>query len=197
MYIYKQTYTCPHIVFTLPTPTILEHIIMVPLGEIWNFLNGMYFRKGPGNFNMAFPLHFVGQDMWYTRAHFLYYRSHHKFYTFPAYVHVHILYTYSAIQMYYSTVHHMYILYTLFFCSLILRGDPLSQRLLFRGLTESLQRTHIQLHTTQSPAITNNQVLLYTDTVWSVAALFFQVIQGCRAGFEPKKHPITLAQHHH
>ena len=84
-----------------------------------------------------------------------------------------------------------------FLCSLILRGDPLSQRLLFRGPTESLQHAHIQLHTTQSQAITNNQVLLYTHTVWSVAALFFQVIQGCRAGFEPKKHPITLAQHHH
>ena len=73
------------------------------------------------------------------------------------------------------------------FCPLILRGDPLGQRLLSRGPTESLQHTHthIQLHTTQSPAITNNQVL-YTHTVWSVAALFFQVVQGCRAGFEPR-----------
>ena len=97
------------------------------------------------------------------------------------------------------------------FCSHILCGDPLSQRLLFRGTTESLQHTHIQLHTTQSPAITDNQVLLYTHTVWSVAALFFQVIQGCRAGFEPKtshnsclvlslklplSHPCTLMTFH-
>ena len=28
--------------------------------------------------------------------------------------------------------------------------------------------------------------LYYTHTLWSVAALFFQVIQGCRAGFEPR-----------
>ena len=73
------------------------------------------------------------------------------------------------------------------FCSLILRGDPLSQRLFFRGPTESLQHTHIQLHTTQSPAITNNQVLLYTHTHCVVSgSTFFHVIQGCRAGFEPR-----------
>ena len=71
------------------------------------------------------------------------------------------------------------------FCSLILRGDPLSQRLLSWGPTESSQHTHIQLHTTQSPAITNNQVLLYTHCVVS-GSTFFQVIQGCRAGFEPR-----------
>ena len=38
--------------------------------------------------------------------------------------------------------------------------------------------THIRLHTTQSQTITNNQVLFYTHTVWSVAVLFFQVIHS-------------------
>ena len=54
-----------------------------------------------------------------------------------------------------------------FFCYLILRGDPLSQRLLFRGPTELLQHTHIQLHTTQSHVITNNQSRIHTHCVVS------------------------------
>ena len=74
------------------------------------------------------------------------------------------------------------------FCSLILRGDPLSQRLLFWGPTESLQHTHT--HTVTHNTITSNhkqsRLIIHTHTVWSVATLFFQVIQGCRAGFEPK-----------
>ena len=76
------------------------------------------------------------------------------------------------------------------FCYLILRGDPLSQRLFFRGPTELLR-----VHTTQSQVITIIKSI-HTHTVWSVAALFFQAIQGCRAGLNPE-HPITLAQHHH
>ena len=196
MYIYKQTYTSPHKVFTLPTPTILEHIIMVPLGEIWNFLNGMYFRKGPGNFNMAFPLHFVGQDMWYTRAHFLYYRSHHKFYTFPAYVHVHILYTYSAIQMYYSTVHHMYILYTLFFVLLFYVGTHLARCYSSRD-PQNRYNAHTYSYTQhnhqQSQTIKSN----YTHTLCGQWQHFFvKSFRGAGLGLNPK-HPITLAHHHH
>ena len=71
------------------------------------------------------------------------------------------------------------------FCYLILRGDPLSQRLLFRGPTELLQYA---THTVRHNTITSNhkQSYTHTHTVWSVAAHFFQVVQGCRAGFEPR-----------
>ena len=56
----------------------------------------------------------------------------------------------------------MCVSFFVFFCYLILRGDPLSQRLLFLGPTESLQHTHIQLHTTQSPAITIKSYYTHT-----------------------------------
>ena len=145
----------------------------------------------------TFPLHFGSQDMWYTRAHFLYYRSYHKSYTFPAYVHVHILYTYSAIQMYYSTVHHMYILYTLFFALLFYVGTHLA-RGYSSGDPWNHYNTHTYSYTQQNHQQSQTIKSYYTQTLcgqWQ--HFFFQVIQGCRAGFEPKKHPITLAQHHH
>ena len=133
--------------------------------------------------------------MWYTRAHFLYYRSHHKFYTFPAYVHVHILYTYSAIQMYYSTEHHMYILYTLFFILLFYVGTHLA-----RGYSSGDSRNHYNAHTYSYTQHNHQQSQTiksyYTHTVWSVAALFFKSFRSAGLGLNPK-HPITLVQHHH
>ena len=77
------------------------------------------------------------------------------------------------------------------FCYLILRGDPLSQRLFFRGPTELLR-----VHTTQSQVITTIKSI-HTHTVWSVVALFFfKPFRGAGLGLNPE-HPITLAQHHH
>ena len=52
----------------------------------------------------------------------------------------------------------------------ILRADPLSHRLLFRGPTESLQ-IHTQHNHKQSQTI---ELYLYTHTVWLVAAIFLK-----------------------
>ena len=64
---------------------------------------------------------------------------------------------------------HTFFCFYFCFCYLILRGDPLSQRLLFRGPMESLQA-----HTTQSQVITsnhNNQIHTHTHTVWYITTL--------------------------
>ena len=71
------------------------------------------------------------------------------------------------------------ILFFFCFCYLILRGDPLSQRLFFWGPTESLQ-VHTQTYSyTQHNYYKQSQTIkayyLYTHTVWSVAGLFFQL----------------------
>ena len=70
---------------------------------------------------------------------------------------------------------------------LILPGDPLSQRLLFRGPMESLQvHTHSYTRHNYKQSQTIKSYYLYAHTVWSVTGIFFQVIQGCRAEFEPR-----------
>ena len=87
------------------------------------------------------------------------------------------------------------------FCYLILRGDPLSQRLLFRGPTESLQvHTHTYSYTQhnykQSQTIKFFYYYTYTRTLcgqWQ--DFFFKSFRGAGLGLNPE-HPITLAQHH-
>ena len=60
---------------------------------------------------------------------------------------------------------------------------------LARGYSSGDPRNHYNTHTysyTQHNHQQSQTIVLYTHTVWSVAELFFQVIQGCRAGFEPR-----------
>ena len=82
------------------------------------------------------------------------------------------------------------------FCHFILHGDPLSQRLLFRGPTESLQ--HTQHNYKQSQTVKSHYLYTYTHThcVVSGSTFFFKSFRGAGLGLNPE-HPITLAQHHH
>ena len=67
-------------------------------------------------------------------------------------------------------------------------GDPRNHCKYTRMHARTHTHTHIQLHTTPSLAITNNQVMLstYTHPLCGQWQHFFRVIQGCRAGFEPR-----------
>ena len=106
------------------------------------------------------------------------------------YMHVH---TYVRMYAYYLYCVHFLFFFCFCFCYLLLCGDPLSQRLLFRTHTH----THIQLHTTQLEGITNNQVVSFIHTHCVVSgSTFFKFFRGAGLGLNPE-HPIALAQHHH